>query len=225
VTALLAPNVLDVEPPDALAPESFAERLYLALAPVARWDDENAWSLLILVNAIGAMFQTVDDVVRDTPDGPGFSILLDLNRCPSEALDWLGQFVGVRLPAGATDAEKRAAIAAESGFRRGTRAALEAAVKATLTGAQTVIVRERSGDSTAEPIDYAYRLKIRTYPAETPDAAATLAAALSQKPGGIVLDYATVAPATYGSVAVDYATYAVVAATFADYFALLASES
>ena len=68
------------------------------------------------------MFQDVEDLVRDSPAGdPGWSELLDLDRCPPEALDWLGQFVGIRIPAGLNDLQSRAWISSTDGFRRGTR--------------------------------------------------------------------------------------------------------
>jgi hypothetical protein len=70
----------DFDPPDALVPESFAARMYVALAPLAQQDPQSAWSLLTLCNAIGTMFQLLDDFVRDSPDGPGWSALMDVNR-------------------------------------------------------------------------------------------------------------------------------------------------
>src|SRR5215467_11358862 len=84
-------------PPADLTPDTFAERLYDMLAPLAQQDPHNAWALLIYINAIGLMFQEVEDLVRDSPEGPGWSELLDLNRAPTQALPWLAQLVGVRL--------------------------------------------------------------------------------------------------------------------------------
>jgi hypothetical protein len=86
--------------PGELEPDTFASRLYDALAPIGQDDSVNGWSLLIYVNAIGVMFQIIEDLVRDTADGPGWSVLMDLDRSPSVALPWLGQFVGVRIPKG-----------------------------------------------------------------------------------------------------------------------------
>jgi hypothetical protein len=180
-------DVTDVAPVE-LFPDTFAARLYEMLAPLARADPDNAFSLLIYINAVGVMFQLVEDLVRDTPDGPGWSILLDLDRCPDEALPWLGQFAGVRIPAGFTADQARARIASTDGFKRGTRNALIGAARATLTGNQHVYFRERSGDPAVSP-DYAYYLDVSTYTSETPNPAATEAALLAQKPGGIVLTF------------------------------------
>ena len=202
--------------PAELAPDSFAARLYTMLAPLATEDFDNAWSLLIYCNAIGVMFQLIEDIVRDTPEGPGWSALLDLDRCPDQALPWLGQFIGVRIPAGYTPDQARARIASTDGFRRGTRDALIGALQPTLTGARTVLFYERSGDPAVKP-DYAYYLTVRTYTTQTPDEAASLRALLAQKPGGIVLDYKAVvgqswqqlknSGRTWAQVKADYPTW------------------
>jgi len=181
------------QPPDALAPDTFAERLYVMLAPLAQSDPDLGWSLLILLNALGAMYQLIEDWVRDQPQGPGWSLLLDINRCPDEALPWLAQLVGVRLLPGSTPDEQRARIAATDGFRRGSPAAMVGAAKATLTGSQTVVLRERDGANMGYPNspESAYCLTVVTYQGQTPDQTATKNAILAQKPGGILLNYLT----------------------------------
>jgi hypothetical protein len=209
--------------PAGLVPQTFASRLYDALGPLTNKDAANGWSLLILCNAIGVMYQEVEDLVRDTPAGPGWSELMDLGRCPPEALAWLGQFAGVRIPPGLTDAQARAWVGSTDGFKRGTPAAMIGACKATLTGTQTVLFHERYGGP-ATPPAYAYYLSIWTYASETPNAAATLAALTAQKPAGLVLLYATAAGQTYATVKATYATYAVVKSTFSTYDTLKASK-
>jgi Phage tail protein (Tail_P2_I) len=196
-------------PPPDLAPDSFAARLYAALGPLAQRDPEAAWSLLIYVNAIGTMFQVLDVYVRDTPEGPGWSPLLDLDRCPAEALPYLAQFVGVRLLPGATEEESRARIASTDGFKRGTPAAMRGAAIDTLTGAKRVVFRERYGDP--------YALDVLTFTSETPDPAMTLRALVSQKPGGIVLSYRAGDGQDYQLVKDTHATYADVKAAYATY--------
>ena len=203
----------DVLPPTSLLPDTFAARLYAMLEPLAQLDADAGWSLLILVNALGGHFQEVEDWVRDTPQGPGWSALLDLTRAPSEALGWLGQFAGVRIPDGLTDAQQRAWIKSTTGFWRGTLSALVGAAQHTLTGTQTVLFRERDGDP--------YALTVLTYASETPDVAATEAAILAQKPAGIVLDFETVTSTTYSVLRVTYATYAALLAAKPTYSSLL----
>jgi len=204
-------------PPDDLVPDSFAERMYVSLGPLALWDPDYQWSLLILQNAIGQMFQLIEDWVRDTAAGPGWSLLLDVNRCPDEALSWLAQFVGVRLLPGSTPDEQRARIASTDGFKRGTRAAMIGAAQATLTGGKTVIFRERDGANMGHPSspDYAYCLTVITYVAQTPDATATKNALLAQKPGGIVLDYHTNTGQDWQTVKTGNATWQTVKTKYA----------
>jgi hypothetical protein len=214
-------------PPDELLPEAFAARLYGMLAPLAQQDFDAAWSLLILVNAIGGMYELVEEWVRDTPDGVGWSLLVDLDRCPPEALPWLGQFVGVRIPpALSSDADKRDWVASTDGFNRGTRDALIGAAKATLTGQQRLIFRERDGAAWGDPDppDVAYHLTTYSYATETPNPTATLNALLAQKPGGIVLHYHAAQMQDYQNVYDTNATYAVVKSTFRDYAALATNQ-
>jgi hypothetical protein len=221
VAALTLPD-----PPAELAPDTFAGRLYDMLAPLAQQDPTAGWSLLILCNAIGVDYQLVEDWVRDSPDGPGWSLLLDVDRCPPEALPWLGQFVGVRvLPRSSAD-DQRARIRSTDGFHRGTRAALIGAARSTLTGSQRIIFRERDGAEMGYPNapEYAYCLKVYTYASETPDPTATLNALLAQKPGGILLDYDAVQMQDYQNVKDTNATYAVVKSTFKDYAALAMNQ-
>jgi len=206
------PQPLDAPPPDALLPDTFSARLYAALAPLAQKDVEVSWSLLVYCNAIGTMYQLIEDIVRDSPAGPGYSALLDVNRCPAVALPWLGQFVGVRVPPGLSEQAQRNWIASTDGFHRGTRDALIGAAHATLTPPGQVVFRERDGDP--------YYLTVITYTAQTPDPTATLNALLAQKPGGILLTYRTALGQDYSQLRARHATYAAVKAAYTDYNAV-----
>lgn len=200
-------------PPATLAPDSFAARLYGALLPLAYQDPANAWALLILCNALGTEYQLVEELVRDTPDGPGWSVLVDLDRCPDWALPWLAQLVGVRLLPGSDPTEQRARIESTGGFRRGTRDALIGAAQATLTGNKNVIFRERDHPATDTPA-YAYYLTVITYAAQTPDPTATRNALLAQKPAGILLDYRTATGQDWQQVKTTNATWQIVKNTY-----------
>jgi hypothetical protein len=204
----------EIVPPDPLLPDSFAARLYSALAPLALQDPQNAWSLLILCNALGTMYQLLDDYVRDTIDGPGWSALMDVNRCPPEALGWLGQFAGVRLRPGDTDAQNRTRIQSTDGFRRGTPAAITAAAQPTLTGSQTVAISERDG---GDP----YAVAVTTYAAETPDTNATYNALLAAKPAGLTLAYSSGQTGqTYADLDVRVADYTAMDTRYVNYTAV-----
>ena len=185
------------------------EDLYESLGPLA-WDDANqGWALLLFCGALAATLDTVDGYARDDGDYPGWSELLDADRCPTEALPYLAQFAGVQLRAGLSEADQRTRIKSADGMKRGTITSMIAAAQAYLTGTKTVLYRERDGG--------AYNLTILTYTAETPDSAKVLAALLEQKPAGILLTYSTVTGATYLLIRASYATYTAVRSAFLTY--------
>lgn len=162
---------------------SAAEELYASLGVLASEDEDNDWHLLKFCDALveGLGIAMIDTYVSDSDDRPGWQIVFDPDDSPEEALPYLGQFVGVELEPELTVAEQRLKIKLPEGFRRGTLAALEAAIQRTLTGSKTVLIEER-------PDGEAYQLYIRTFASETPSEDATLAAILTQKPIGIVLE-------------------------------------
>lgn len=198
------------EPPDPPPLDSFADALYDALLPLAWQDAAVGFHLAYFCGSIGTMFQAVADVARDDEDGPGWSAVVDVNRCPDAWLGWLAQFVGVSLVPGTTPDEQRTRILSTDGFRRGTVEAIRSAAQLHLTDSRAVIFTERFGGD-------AYVLAIRTLLLETPDPAVTRADILAAKPAGIVLDYSTQTGQTYDAVNVAYASYAVVIATFDTY--------
>lgn len=163
--------------------------------------------LEVLLDAIGVMFEQVQEIVVDG-DQPGWTVPVTL--ADAKELGWLGQFVGVRLAPALTDAEARVAIDAVAGFSRGTPSAIVNAAARTLTGNKSVKFYERAGGN-------AYDLTVITYSSQTPDPTATEAAIRALKPAGIVLTYLVVDGLTYAQLEADYATYAVVDSTFADY--------
>lgn len=182
-----------------------AEELYASLGPWQRRDTAigeatDEWRLLELCEGLAGGLQGVEDIIRDTDDGPGWSIVMDADRAPVDWLPWLGQFVGVRLPPGLSEAEQRARIKNTDGFQRGTPEALKAAARSYLTGSQSVFFIERYGSP--------YRLQVATLIAETPDPAVVERALLEQKPAGIVLTYATVAGHDYATLAATHVSYA-----------------
>lgn len=146
------------------------------------------------LQAIAAMFGQIEDYTLDTVDLdgnplPGWGILFDVDLCPTAALPYLAQFVGETLPTTLSDAEAREQIRSQPNRKRGTPAGITAAARATLTGAQQVIFRER--DPAACPTEPAYGLTVVTYTSQTPDPAVTEAAIRSNIPAGIVLNYET----------------------------------
>lgn len=195
------------------AATAFGARLYAQLEPVAGDDEQNGWALLRYCDAIGRMFDQVDQLVRDTNDGPGWSALLDVDRAPSFALPWLGQLVGVSVDTSFGAIAQRQQISDVGGFRRGSPASIIAAAQAHLAGGKTVQLFERDGS--------AYQLTIVTFLDETPDAAAVEAAIRAEKPAGIVLTYLVVDGQTYEQLLADHPTYQNVLDDYADYQAVL----
>lgn len=190
---------------------SYAERVYALLEPVAKQDEALGWPLLLYIDALCVNSQVVEDIVRDTDDGPGWARLFDPALAPEWALPWLAQLAGVVLPSAPalSVADQRLRIAEQPALRRGTRAAIVSTAQAYLTGTRQVFIVERTGG--------AYGLTIRTFLSETPDPDALLAALLrTQKPAGIVLDYAAVIGQDWATVVANYATWADVSPTWLD---------
>lgn len=112
--------------------------------------------------------KTIRHVKGSPADGyVPWSGIVDVNRAPYKALPWLGQLVGVDTPNIVTgesslahESRIRELVRATPGFKRGSPAAIEAAVSQYLTGTKTVIVRERNGS--------AYQLQVLTKRDETP---------------------------------------------------------
>lgn len=181
-----------------------AERIKTAMAPVMSND------FAVFIEGLCESIAELDSLVRDSDDGPGWSAILDLDRCPDNGLKWLAQTVGVTIVEGLTPAAQRARIAAHVNWKRGSPAAIVAAAQLHLTGNKTVVMRERYTGS-------AWKLSIVTYTAETPDSAQTLADILEQKPAGIVLTYSVLDGqdfqtlldnhALFSNVYADYATF------------------
>jgi hypothetical protein len=162
----------------------------------------------------GSLLQATDSLSRDSDGFPGWSCILDVNRCPTADLPWLAQFVGIRFTSlQQTDASQRAAIANEAqrvrGFGRGTLAALQAAIAPFVTSMSSVVITERSTDAynvqvTIPNADlagllYYYALDaayatyaaldaaVATYSAITSSSGSLLAAITSALPAGLVL--------------------------------------
>lgn len=186
----------------------FQEDVYRQLG-AWRDADYGSWHLLEFIGAIASMFDQIETYARDDNGLPGWSLLLDPDRCPVEALPFLAQFVGVRSVEGLTEQQKRDKIKATDGFKRGTPGSIIGAAQLHLTGNKTVIMKERDGG--------AYDLTVITHLSETPDAAAVLASIIEQKPAGIVLTYQVVDGTTYLLVRATYATYTDLRNAFATY--------
>jgi hypothetical protein len=208
-----------------MAPElkSVAQRIYDDLAPLAYDDANQLYALANFVAAMSEQIQVVEDYARDTTDGlPGWSAILDADRAPAAVLGYLGQFVGVPLKAGLSEAAQRARVKAVGGWNRGTPAAIIAAAQQYLTGVKTVILRER--DPAACALQPAYGLTVITYTAQTPNSAAVLAALLEQKPAGIVLNYQVKPGQDYQSLMTNHPTYSNIYSSYLTYQGIVVDQ-
>lgn len=158
---------------------SEGQALYDAVWQLAGEDEANDWALAKVCNAIGMMRQRAADLYEDRDGLPGWSQLFSVDRCPAYALPFLAQVAGTTVTVGAPEEVQRDEVRRHAGSARGRPASIIAAVQATLTGTKTVRLLERVGGN-------AWRFTVVTRTAETPDAAATYKAILSQKPLGMI---------------------------------------
>jgi hypothetical protein len=104
--------------------------------------------LLQWLGGIGGMVQGLDNLFFDQIDAegnyyPGPSQLLDINRCPTNMLPWMGQFVGVSVDPTLRDDQQRYAILAEGGFQRGTPGAILATANKFVQVGSSALLAER----------------------------------------------------------------------------------
>lgn len=207
-------------------------------------DAQQDYILLKYLDGAGQLLQRINDLCQDTAAGPGWSQILDVNRCPTYALPWLAQLIGVRFsPYQNTDALQRAAIQSEQGFTRGTPAALAAAASRYLKPNQTVTIFERDTDpyhftvvlGIGQLVGATYGYLGSLYPtyADLTGAFATYSiiafaqdeintALEAAKPAGLMMTVTAVASATYSTLSSDYATYSDLESAFSSYALMIA---
>lgn len=158
-----------------------AQELYDRLAPIygASDPEANSWMLLRLCEAFTAGMELFEVLLGDDDLLP-WAVLFDVDQCPDDDLPWLAWVTGV-VVRGETGDTLRALIRDRPPAKRGTDDALRAAVAATLTGTKVVRFIPRAGGPFADTLI--------TRPSETPDPAATFAAAVAQKRAGCVLTH------------------------------------
>lgn len=191
-----------------------AEALYARMAPVADRDESLGWPMLNYIGAIcDSYFQAVDDLSSDQPTYIGWGGILNPDTAPAYALGWLAQLVGVRLNPSLSTAQNVALIKTPVGFQRGSPNAIKAAIRPYLTGTQSVVLTERyTGD--------AYKVLVTTLTGEVPDVASMQAAALAQKPAGILMTFSAQLGQTYTQLRTAQATYTAARTAYATYTAM-----
>lgn len=172
------------------------ERMWGRLPEYIRVADAGqGWTLKTWVSSVadelGTIVTLLDriDYVAVSDDGaPGdTSDLADPMTADVGWLPWLAQTVGMTVDPHLSEVEQRSAIAnASTGFRAGTKNAVEAAAATELTGSKHARVYDHQTDSGPGTV---WDVLIVTRPSETPAAADVLAAVTRKgaKPAGVTL--------------------------------------
>lgn len=183
---------------------SFTQDVLDSLAPMLYAESQTGNALTAYIGGLCSVFELVEEWASDTSEHIGWSLILDVDRCPNEALPWLAQIVGLTLPPGLIPADQRQQIKDVANWKRGTLNAIKAAPAPYLIGNKTVIVRERYNGTTQ---DAPYYIEVITYQAETPNPAAVEAAIRAQKAAGVILTYVNAIGQDWQSVKDHYATW------------------
>lgn len=152
---------------------------------------------------------------------PPLAAVTDPRVAPLWGLPYAAVWVGGEMPGrrpGETDedytARARHAVVYPRGMRRGSFEILRSSVAETLTGNRTVMVTERANGDL-------YALLVQTYAAETPDPAATAAAAYAAPiDASLVLAVEVIDGQTYDQLEAAYPDYDAVQAAYPDYDAV-----
>lgn len=163
-----------------------AERILDGIGPAAR--AQAGPVLQDLVQSLATPAAEVDTLVQPGSRA-GWASAFDLDTSPYPR--WLAQLVGVNVPGGLTDDQVRVLVRDRPAQRRGTPAALLAAVRATLQGGRRAELLERVNGN-------AYATTVRVYQSEIPnlDVTAVERAAAAQKPVGLVVTVQVLSGAT-----------------------------
>ena len=157
-----------------------AERLYLAMGAFTQQDEVHGWVLLKLCNVLTSSMAEIDALVSDTDSQDGWGPLFDPATCPARALAWLGQLIGVVIPAGTPESTARDMVTHPTGWARGTPTSVRGAAQIMLTGSRYVLLNERTGGD-------AYALEVVVYSGELTDLTALTAAVTAALPAGLSL--------------------------------------
>lgn len=191
---------------------SFTQDILDALAPMLYAEATTGGALSDYLEGLCLPYELVETWVSDTDTHIGWSLILDPDRCPVEALPWLAQLVGMTLDTALSEANQRQQIKDVSNWRRGTPGAIKGAPAPYLTGTKSVILRERyDGSGNDAPYDF----EVITLASETTDAVKVLAAVTAQKPGGDRLTYVNSAGQDLQSLKDNFATLQTVKDSFA----------
>lgn len=182
----------------------FAQDLLDALAPMLYAENETNHALGTYLTGLSRPFELVESWASDTDTEPGWSLLLDIDRCPDEALPWLAQLCGIKLAPGLSASNQRAQIDSLASFKRGTPSAIKAAPLPYLTGTKSVTLRERYDGSANDAPNH---LQVLVLDTEVVDSVAAEAATRAQKPAGNIMTFTILTGQDYQHIKDTYTSY------------------
>ena len=187
------------------------QRLFDLLPEYVRDADTNG-ELLRYMAAIGdaahPVAKFIDDADPDT-SATGTSEPVNPATAPAGWLPWLGWLMGV--PTADLDTTAARWYLSRAGAQaHGSAAGIQAAVQATLSGTRFCQVSTAVG---GDP----WAIEVQVDSTEVVDSAATLRAAMREKPAGANLTVTSSVPVTYDDLDTAYTTYANMAASAATY--------
>ena len=170
---------------------TFTSEILNSFAPWTAYDANGDHTAFL--QALAGMFEQVWAIVA--PQGfpgdpsyvPSWESLFDPTNTPFPI--WLSQFNGTDVPAGTDTADARSILLAESGFSRGTPAAMIAAAQRNLTGTLFCVLQERTAaNGSPDP----YHAIVAYHAAECPNVQAMISAVNAIKPAGIQITFEAV---------------------------------
>ena len=186
------------------------QRLFDLLPEYVRSADSGnlADYLAAIGDAANAVEKFIDDADPDT-SASGTSEPVNPATTPAGWLPWLGWLIGIPT-AGMDTTTARWYLSRAGAQAHGSAAGLRAAVQATLTGTRFCEVFTAVG---GDP----WAIEVQVDSTEVIDSAATLRAAMREKPAGANLTVTSSTPVTYDDLDAAYTTYANMAASAATY--------
>lgn len=186
------------------------QRLFDLLPEYVRSADSGnlADYLAAIGDAANAVEKFIDDADPDT-SATGTSEPVKPATAPAGWLPWLGWLIGIPT-AGMDTTTARWYLSRAGAQAHGSAAGLRAAVQATLGGERFCQVFTAVG---GDP----WAIEVQVDSTEVIDSAATLRAAMREKPAGANLTVTSSTPVTYDDLDAAYTTYANMAASAATY--------
>lgn len=186
-------------PPPPVSPNLIARnRLYERLDPIHDADEVNDL-LLDLCEAVTYPQAALENIIRGDDDFDPFERAVDLEEAPLWLLPWLSCLVGEEW-GGPSSEVLREQIRDRPRRRRGTPAAIIAAVKRTLTGSKTATLVTRVGGNPNV-------IFLQTIPSQTPAPTYTYNEVLRVAPAWVQLSNIVSDQLTYAELDAQNATY------------------